>query len=104
MMAGVKSEIPDVFFFLLPRDEEVAQIREKEAKLRVITDRKVKEAEEVAARDVENENVVVRPFPRKPLAGASGEDAAAAAGSTSSGMSSPRREKRPPPPCKVILL
>lgn len=77
MMASVMQSVPDIFFspyfnltdpvcfenLLVISDAEVAQIREKEAELHALADRKVREAERVAALDAQNANAV----PRVPL-------------------------------------
>jgi len=77
-MATVMQQVPEIFFspyfdltdpssfesLLVISDEEVAQIREKEAKLHALADQKVMEAEAVADLDAKNENVV----PRVPVA------------------------------------
>jgi vacuolar protein sorting-associated protein 54 len=70
--------VPDLFFsqyfdltdpicfekLLVVSDEEVAEIRAKEAELHALAEQKVKEAEEVAKRDAENGVVAPRPPPR----------------------------------------
>lgn len=76
MMDSVLRTVPEMFFspyfdltdpicfedLLVISDEEVARIREKEAELHALADRKVKEAERVAALDAEkNGSVVVVP-------------------------------------------
>jgi hypothetical protein len=72
--------VPDLFFsqyfdltdpicfekLLVVSDEEVAEIRAKEAELHALAEQKVKEAEEVAKRDAENGVVAPRPPPRHP--------------------------------------
>jgi vacuolar protein sorting-associated protein 54 len=77
MMASVMQSVPDIFFspyfdltdpvcfenLLVISDVEVAQIRKKEAELHALADRKVREAERVAALDAQNANAV----PRVPL-------------------------------------
>lgn len=99
MMAEVESLVPATFFspyfdltdpacfenLLVIGDEEVAQIREKEAELRALADRKVRKAEEAAELDAENENVVARPPPKK--SAESGEEQEAAAASRTPGTS-----------------
>lgn len=74
MMATVLRSVPEIFFspyfdltdpvcfedLLVISDAEVAQIREREAELHALADRKVKEAERVAALDARNANVVPR--------------------------------------------
>ena len=71
-------EVPEIFFspyfdltdpicfekLLVVSDEEVAEIRAKEAELHALAEQKVKEAEEVAKRDAENGVVAPRPPPR----------------------------------------
>lgn len=79
MMASVTQSVPEIFFspyfdltdpacfenLLVIGDAEVAQIREKEAELHALADRKVREAERVAALDARNANVVPRVPSRK---------------------------------------
>ncbi|KAL7490244.1 hypothetical protein ACHAW6_015999 [Cyclotella cf. meneghiniana] len=73
--------VPEIFFspyfdltdpicfekLLVVSDEEVAEIRAKEAKLHELAEQKVREAEEVAKRDAENGVVAPRPPPRQPV-------------------------------------
>ena len=106
-MASVEETVPEIFFspyfdltdpvcfenLLVISDDEVKQIREKEAELHALADQKVKDAEEVAALDAENENVAPRPPQRKhQQVGPDGSvvesgDAAVASGATKSGTS-----------------
>ena len=74
MMASVLITVPEIFFspyfdltdplcfesLLVMSDAEVAQIRENEAKLHALADRKVWEAEQVAALDAQNAFVASR--------------------------------------------
>ena len=79
-MSKAIDEVPEIFFspyfdltdpicfekLLVVSDEEVAEIRAKEAELHALAEQKVKEAEEVAQRDAENGVVAPRPPPRHP--------------------------------------
>lgn len=78
-MPDIEATVPEIFFspyfdltnpvtfenLLVISDDEVAQLRSKEAKLHALADQKVKEAEAVAKMDAENENVVARVPPKK---------------------------------------
>lgn len=81
--------VPEIFFspyfdltdpicfenLLVVSDEEVAQIRAKEAELHALAEQKVKEAEEVARKDAENQTWAPRPPPRHaPATGGGGND------------------------------
>ena len=76
MMESVLQTVPEIFFspyfdltdpicfenLLVISDEEVARIREKEAELHALADRKVKEAERVAALDAEKNGSDIVPI------------------------------------------
>jgi len=80
-LAQAVASVPEIFFspyfdltdpicfenLLVVSDDEVAQIRAKEAELHALADQKVREAEEVAKRDAENETTAPRPPPRHEL-------------------------------------
>ncbi|KAL7547505.1 hypothetical protein ACHAWF_010793 [Thalassiosira exigua] len=117
--ASTLDAVPEIFFspyfdltdpvnfegLLLIGDEEVARIREKEAELHALADRKVKDAEDAAARDAGSENVAPRPPPKR--GGKAREDEAAAAAeadSAGTSLSGDARTTSTPADDNVITL